>query len=169
MGTSLSIYIAIEQAPPLQLSIATGSQDNSILVANVLNDLGVLMDNSFSPFTHCKEATSKAKWMLLMIRRSFTELSTSTVAAFYNALVRYTSHLAKPCCRRRLSGQIQRLATRLVKGFCRLPYEERLRWLGVHYLRRYRLRGDLIQNVFRRIESGSQSSFYSASGTGLER
>ncbi len=40
--------------------------------------------------------------------------------------------------------QIQWLATRFVKGFRRLPYEERLRRLGLHSLRRRRIRGDLI-------------------------
>ncbi len=47
-------------------------------------------------------------------------------------------------------GLIQRLATRLVKGFRRLLYEEQLRRLGLHSLRRLRLRGDLIvvYNVF---------------------
>ncbi len=37
----------------------------------------------------------------------------------------------------------QRLATRLVKGFCRLPYEKRLCRLGLHFLNRYRSHGDL--------------------------
>ncbi len=40
--------------------------------------------------------------------------------------------------------QIQRLATRLVNGFRRLLYEERIRRLGLHSLRRRRLRGELI-------------------------
>ncbi len=40
--------------------------------------------------------------------------------------------------------QIQRLATRLVKSFRRLPYKERLRRLGLHTLNRCRLCGELI-------------------------
>ncbi len=40
--------------------------------------------------------------------------------------------------------RIHRLATRLVTGMRRLPYEERLQWLGLHSLQRQRLRADLI-------------------------
>ncbi len=40
--------------------------------------------------------------------------------------------------------RIQQLATRLVKGFRRLPYKERLRRLGLHSLNRHPIRGDLI-------------------------
>ncbi len=41
-------------------------------------------------------------------------------------------------------GQIQRLATRLLKGFDRLPYEERLRRKGPHSVSRPHIRADLI-------------------------
>ncbi len=86
-----------------------------------------------------------------MTRRSFAELSVSTFAPpLYSTLVRpyldyamraYSSNLVADAeCLER----IQRLATRLVKGFRRLPCEDRLRWLGLHSLRRRRLRGDLL-------------------------
>ncbi len=68
--------------------------------------------------------------------------------------------------------EIQRLATRLVKGLRRLLYEERLRQLSLHSLRRLRLRGDRI--VVRNMFSGgfdldSSLFFYSASAAWLER
>ncbi len=40
--------------------------------------------------------------------------------------------------------RIQRLATRLVTSIHHLPYEERLQWLGLHSLQRWRLRADLV-------------------------
>ncbi len=43
-------YIAIGRAPPLQLSLATGSPGNSIQVANAVKDPGFLMDKIFSIF-----------------------------------------------------------------------------------------------------------------------
>jgi len=40
--------------------------------------------------------------------------------------------------------KVQRRGTRMVKGFNKLPYETRMRKLGI-YLDRRRLRGDLIE------------------------
>ncbi len=57
--------------------------------------------------------------------------------------------------------RIQRLATRLVKGFRRLPCEDRLRRLGLHSLRRRRLCADLrVQNAFWRIGHWAPSSSF---------
>ncbi len=120
-------------------------------VTNVelVKDLGALMDNSFSPSLHCKGAASKARRMLFMKRRSFSELSVSAFAPLYNTLVRsHLEHAMQACSPNLLADadclkQIQRLATVLVKGFRRLPYEERLRRQGLHSLHRRRLHGDL--------------------------
>ncbi len=85
-----------------------------------------------------------------MIRRSFTELSVFALAHLYNTLIRPHIEYAMQVCSPNLVTdadcleQMQRLAMRLVNGFRRLPYEERLCRLGLHSVRRRYLRGDLI-------------------------
>ncbi len=96
-----------------------------------------------------------------MIKWSFAELSVSAFAALYNTLVRPHLEYAIQSCSPNFVAdadcleRIQRLATRLVKAFRRLPYEERLRRLGLHFSNWRRLRGDL-----RRI--GPQPLFFAA-------
>ncbi len=107
------------------------------------------MENSLTLHS-LQKAASKTRRMLFMIRWSFAELSVSLLAPIYNTLVRLHRQYAMQACSANLLanadclGQIQRLATRLVKGFHQLPYKERLRQLGLHSLRRRRLRGELI-------------------------
>ncbi len=94
-----------------------------IQVASVVKDLGVLIDHSYSPSIHCKEAASKARRMLFIIKWPFAELSVSRFAPLYNAQARHHLEYAMQACSPNLVAdvdcleQIQRLATRLVKGF----------------------------------------------------
>ncbi len=85
-----------------------------------------------------------------MIRRSLVELPVSAFAPLYNTLGRPHLEYAMQACLPNLVTdadcleQILRLATRLVKVFHRLPYEERPLRLGLHSLHRRRLSGDSI-------------------------
>ncbi len=86
-------------------------------MADVVEDLGVLMDNSFSSSIHCEEAASKARWRLFMIRRSFAELSVSAFAVLYNTLVRSHFEYAMQARSPIIIADADRLETRSVKGF----------------------------------------------------
>ncbi len=85
-----------------------------------------------------------------MIWWSFVELSSSAFPSLYNTLVQPHLEYVMQACSPNLVAdadfleQIQRLATRLLKGVRWLTYEERLRRLGLHFLNMRRLRGDLI-------------------------
>ncbi len=98
-------------------------------------------------------------------------------AVLYNTLVRPHLEYAMQACSPNLVAdadcleQIQRLAMRLVKGFRRLSYEERLSRLGLHSLRRRRLRGDLIV-IYKMFSAGLDldlSLCFSASAAWLEK
>ncbi len=160
-------YIAIGRAPPLQLSLAIGSLGNSIQVADVVKDLSVLMDSSFSPSVHCIEAASKARRKLFMIRRSFAELFMSAFTPLYNTLVHpHLENTLQICSPNRLFGANPAVSDEARKGFplsaiwgatssagSALPKKASPPWRP----------HSRIRNVFWWIRSGSQPLFYSAS------
>ncbi|KAE8625994.1 hypothetical protein XENTR_v10006473 [Xenopus tropicalis] len=99
-------------------------------------DLGVFVDNKLSNSRQCHSVATKANKVLSCIKKGIDSRDENIILPLYRSLVR--PHLKKDI------NELQRRATKLVKGMEDLSYEVRLSRLGLISLEKRRLRGDMI-------------------------
>ena len=113
-------------------------------------DLGVLIDNNLKFSSHIRSLVSKANRMIGLIKISFESIDKEMFLILYKSLIRplleYCVHAWSPHFETDITllENVQRRATRMVREFNQLSYENRLKELGLTKLKDRRTRGDMI-------------------------
>lgn len=119
-------------------------------------DLGIWITDTLKASKNVAQAVSKANRILGLIKRSFSYLDMHLVKQLYTVMVRPHLEYGNAVCHPQLKKDtemlesVQHRATRLIPGFWKLSYEERLTKMKLPSLMYRRLRGDAIE-VFKHL------------------
>ena len=114
-------------------------------------DLGVTVNNKLKFNSQCVASSKMANRVLGFISRSFEYRSKEIILPLYKSLVRphleYAVQFWSPYYSKDIDmlERVQRRATKLIVNLRNLPYEDRLKRLGLQTLKTRRLRGELIE------------------------
>ena len=114
-------------------------------------DLGVTIDKGLSFSKHIQAQINKANRVLGALKHTFSAIDQTSFPYLYKSLIRphleYASVIWSPKFKsdRDAIEKVQKRATRLVSGISQLPYEQRLRILGLPTLQYRRKRADIVQ------------------------
>ena len=171
VNASKSQHLTNQDQP---LSIATDNNNRSdIPKCHSASDLGILTNASLLPSEQCFKAAKRARREFYTMRRCFSKLTVNNFPMIYKTFVRphleYAVQAWAPYLVRDIKHieDVQRQATRFVRGIRHLTYEDRLRTLNLFSMKRRRLRGDLIETfkIIKQIDKVDPEFFFQSSLT----
>ncbi|CAM4413494.1 unnamed protein product, partial [Caretta caretta] len=123
----------------------------NLATTNQERDLGVIVDSSLKTSMQYAVAVKKANRMLGIIKKGIENKTVNILLPLYKSMVcphleyciqKWFPHLKKDTL---ALEKVQRRATKMIRGLEGVPYEERLKTLGLFRLEKRRLRGNVLE------------------------